>query len=118
MKKLIMILTLIVSTNLFAKEYTCYKSNFKLVIDLYQDRSTHLWLYDRYNHHLYQQSYAGSIDRGNKVTSFYFYGRNEPVIISFMNTDILNQEANIRGHIDTMIDGFIVKGYFDCDQSN
>ena len=75
----------------FADEYSCDVRQYNLTIDLEGDRSTHLWVRDTQNYSFIFQNYAGSIERGKKVTSFYFYGDTEPVILSLKNLDIENQ---------------------------
>lgn len=105
-------------TSAFARDYKCDIRGYEVTIDLQGDKSTHMWLRSTRDYSVITQAYAGSIDRGNRVTSFYFYGQTEPVVISFRNSDIQNQANKIKGHIDAFIEGFILKGYMDCRAIN
>lgn len=112
MKTLILLL-LIISTS-YAREYKCYKRNYEVSIDLQGDKSTHMWLINTFDYSVITQAYAGSITEGKRVKSFHFYGQHEPVIISFRKIDILNQQDSIKAHIESIVEGFILKGYMDC----
>jgi hypothetical protein len=116
MKKLIWIALLLVSFVSLADEYSCDVRRYNLEIDLEGDRSTHIWVRDTQTHSTIFQNYAGSIERGQKVTSFFFYGDTETVIISFRNIDIESQKPTIKGHIEAFFDGFILNSYITCSK--
>ena len=116
MKKIICIFLLLTSFVSLADEYNCDVRRYNLEIDLEGDRSTHIWVRDTQTYTTVFQNYAGSIERGEKVTSFFFYGDTEPVIISFRNKDIENQKPSIKGHIEAFFNGFFLNSYITCSK--
>ena len=114
MKKIILPIIAFLSFSLSAREYNCDVRNYRLQIDLEGDRSTHVWIKNLNTYSVLYQGYAGSIERGNRVTSFFFYGRNEPSIISFKNSDVKNQKDKIKGHIEATLEGLYFRDYMDC----
>lgn len=112
MKTLILLFFIISSS--YARDYKCYKRNYEVSIDLQGDESTHIWLVNTDDYSVITQAYAGSITEGERVKSFYFYGQHEPVIISFRKSDIEDQQDSIKAHIDSIVEGFILKGYMNC----
>lgn len=111
--KILTILCLLISTS-YARDYKCYKRGYEITIDLQGDKSTHMWLRSSYDYRIITHAYAGSITEDERVKSFHFYGQNEPIIISFRKSDIQTQNDLIKAHIDSIVEGFILKGYMDC----
>lgn len=114
MKLLICFVALMSSFAVCAREYKCDIRNYRLTIDLEGDRSTHVWIRDLNTYSVLHQGYAGSIDRGQRVTSFYFYGQQEPTILSFRNSDLKSQGDKIKGHIEATLEGFYFRDYMSC----
>lgn len=112
--KLFILLTLIVSSFASAKDYICETNGYRIELDLHSDKSTHIWVRDVYRHNLITQAYAGSIERGQKASSFFFYGQTEPTVLSFKNEDIKEKPSLIRGHIEAMFEGFYFTRYMNC----
>lgn len=116
MKYLILILLFAGSAWAQSTDYICQVRQYQLDIDMTGDRSTHVWIHDRYNHEMIFHGYAGSIEQGNRVSTFFFYGNQEPVKLSFLNKDIQERPKQLKGHIDTILGGFLVVDYFNCKE--
>ena len=115
MKKLTLALILaILTSSAFSREYNCDVRNYRLTIDLEGDRSTHVWVRDLNTYSVLHQGYAGSVDRGQRVSSFHFYGQQQPITISFRNSDIKEQGDKIKGHIEATLEGFYFRDYMNC----
>ena len=112
--KTIILIAFILSNMAFAKDYICETNGYRIELDLHDDRSTHIWERDAYRYNLITQAYAGSIDRGQIASSFYFYGQTEPTVLSFKNEDIKNKPNKIKGHIEAMFEGFYFTRYMTC----
>lgn len=117
MKTLIILLLFTASlASARSTNYHCQVRQYNLDIDMTGDRSTGLFIIDRYNYNTEYVGYAGSIERGNRVTTFYFYGNEGPIKLSFLNKDIQDQPSKIKGHIDAMLGGFLIVDYFNCKE--
>ncbi len=112
--KVIILLSLVLSNFAMAKDYVCETNGYRIELDLHTDRSTHIWVRDISRYDLITQAYAGSIERGQKVTSFFFYGQTEPTVLSFKNADVQNRPDKIKGHIEAMFEGFYFTRYMNC----
>lgn len=97
-------------------DYQCIVRDYTLDIDMTGDRSTGMFITDRYNYDTIYVGYAGSIDRGSRVSTFYFYGNEGPIKLSFQNKDLQARPQTMRGHIDATLRGFLVVDYFNCKQ--
>lgn len=95
-------------------DYNCQVRQYNLNIQMTGDRSTGLLIRDRQTYETLHNGYAGSIERGTRVWTFYFYGNEGPIKISFRKDDIQEQPTKIKGHIDAMLGGFLVVDYFNC----
>jgi len=112
-----LILLLFVPFQVYASaDYHCQVRSYDLDIDMTNDKSTHVWITNRYDYNVLYQGYVGSIERGNKVTSFTFYGNSEPTILSFPNTELESEPQKLTGHIDAMLEGFLIVDYFACSK--
>jgi hypothetical protein len=114
MKTLLLLFIMIPVQLLASADYNCQVRSYNLHIDMTNDRSTHVWVINRWNYNTVYQGYVGFIERKANNTTFYFYGNYEPIKLTFKNEDLQNEPQTMRGRIDTMLEGFIVYDNFDC----
>lgn len=112
--KLMLGLLLFTSSVFAGTDYRCSVRNYNIDLELSNDRSTNIFITDRWRHETLHVGYAGSIERGNRVTSFYFYGQSEPTILSFLNKEIQDKPETLRAHIEAQLEGFYFTDYFTC----
>lgn len=112
--KLLFILLVLTSSAFAGTDYHCQVRNYIIDLELSNDRSTGVFITNRWNHDTLHVGYAGSIERGKRVTSFYFYGRGEPTILSFLNEEIKKKPNKLKAHIEAGLEGFYFTDYFTC----
>lgn len=117
MKKLLLASLMLLSMNGFAQtaDYSCDIRRYRLDVTLTDSTSTSMWLTDTFNYTTIAQGYAGSISRSAGTTTFSFYpGQASPMKLAFKSQDIIDFPSVIKGSIDTMAGGFILRERMDC----
>lgn len=117
MKKFILTALMLMSLNGFAQtaDYSCDIRRYRLDVTLTDSTSTSMWLTDTYNYSTIAQGYAKSISRSGDKTVFSFYpGQADPMKLAFKTQDITDLPDMIKGSIDTMAGGFILREKMDC----
>lgn len=117
MKKCMLTSLMLMSLNGFAQsaDYSCDIRRYKLDVTLTDSTSTSMWLTDTNNYTTIAHGYAKSISRSGDKTIFSFYpGQADPLKLSFKTQDIIDFPNMIKGSIDTMAGGFILREKMDC----
>jgi hypothetical protein len=117
MKKFMLASLMLMSLNGFAQsaDYSCDIRRYRLEVTLTDSISTSMWLTDTNTHTTISQGYAKSISRTADKTIFSFYpGQADPMKLSFKTQDIIDFPDTIKGSIDTMAGGFILREKMDC----
>lgn len=117
MKKLMLSSLMLLSLNGFTQsaDYSCDIRRYRLDVTLTDSTSTSMWLTDTNNHTTVAHGYAKSISRSGDKTIFSFYpGQADPMKLSFKTQDIIDLPEAIKGSIDTMAGGFILREKMDC----
>lgn len=115
MKTLLFILLFAISFNTAASEdYNCATRQYNLDIFLTNDRSTSMFIIDRFNYNTVYVGYVGFIERKEKISKFHFYGRSGPIVLSFSNNDLNQMPDKMNGFIDAELGGFIVYENLKC----
>ena len=113
--KAIILLTALFTFNSFASSnYQCSFRNYILDLDMTNDRSTGLFIKERYRYETLYVGYAGSIQRNANTSDFYFYGQSGEHILTFKNSDLKNEPAQMKGRIEATLEGFYIVDTFTC----
>ena len=115
MKKIILFNALLVSFNLFAQsaDYVCEFRQYRLDLELRQDRSTHLWVSDY--HGVIFQSYAGFVEKRGTNSHYFFYpAYSDQAELTFKTQDTIDFPKHLTGKINTRLRGFLVRDSFNC----
>lgn len=112
--KILLIIVTLLSINAFADDYTCTFRNYTLDLDMTNDRSTGLFIIERYRYETLYVGYVGHIQRNRKTSDFYFYGRNGENILTFNNSDLQNEPQRMHGRYEGTLEGFYLVDNFTC----
>ena len=114
MKMIFLVISLFISSAFASSDYTCKFRNYILDLDMTNDRSTGLFIIERWRYETLYVGYVGHINRKQKTSDFHFYGRGGEYILTFNNKD-LNTEPNIMyGRIEAELEGFYIVDRFKC----
>lgn len=118
MKKIVFLLTFFAS-HAFAQsaDYVCNVRQYRVDLNLRQDRSTHFWLTDTMNYDVISHGFAGSVERrGERLNYFFYPGNASPVMMTFKFEDTVNFPAKILGRIETKVRGFLLWENMTCSR--
>jgi len=114
MKYLFILSTLFTLQAFASSDYKCNFRNYTLDLQMTNDRSTGLFIIERYRYETLYNGYVGSIERRTNKTDFIFYGRSGEIILTFNTPDLLNEPARMRGRIEADLEGFYIVDNFIC----
>tara|TARA_B100001971_G_scaffold84647_1_gene78123 strand:- start:230388 stop:230738 length:351 start_codon:yes stop_codon:yes gene_type:complete len=112
--KIILILLSLFTVTSYAADYTCKFRNYTLDLDMTNDRSTGLFIIERYRYETLYVGYVGHIERKANTSDFYFYGNNGENILSFKNSDLKNEPSRMSGRYEGTLEGFYLVDKFNC----
>lgn len=105
--------------NTFAQsaDYTCDVRQYRVDLNLRQDRSTHFWLTDTIQYDVIAQGFAASIEKRGNLTDYFFYpGNASPVMMTFKSEDIVNLPLKLSASIETKVRGFLLRDGMSCSR--
>lgn len=113
--RFLLVLMCLISFNSFASaDYSCTFRNYKLEIDMTNDESTGLFVIERWRYETLYVGYVGFIERKNKISNFYFYGNEGEIILTFKNSELLNEKDKLSASIEAQLEGFYFVDKFYC----
>jgi hypothetical protein len=112
--KIIMIIMLLMNFAFASSDYTCQVRNYILDLDMTNDRSTGLFIIERWRYETLYVGYVGFIKRNSKTSDFHFYGNNGETILTFKNSDLESEPDRMQGRIETELEGFYIVDKFNC----
>lgn len=95
-------------------DYTCQFRNYILDLDMTNDRSTGLFIIERWRYETLYVGYVGWINRESKTSDFHFYGNSGEHILTFRNSDLESEPATMKGRIETELQGYYMVDTFTC----
>jgi hypothetical protein len=115
MKKIILLSIFIITSNLYAQsaDYSCELRQYRLDLNLRQDRSTHLWVRDY--HGVIFQSFAGFVEKKGTNSHYHFYpAHSDPAVLILRTQDTIDLPNKLTGTINTKLRGFLIRDTFNC----
>lgn len=117
--KFIAFILFFLSFNTFASaQYKCSFRNYTLDLDMTNDRSTGLFIIEKYRYETLYSGYVGSIQRKSKTSDFHFYGSSGEHILTFRNSDLKEEPSSLEGRIEATLEGFYIVDRFECKKRN
>jgi hypothetical protein len=115
MKNTFILFALLISSSVFSAsaDYSCDAREYRIRLNLTQDKSTHIWLQD--GNEVIFQAYAKVVEKKGPYTGFYFYpGHSEEALIIFKTEDTINLPTKLYGKINTYVRGFPLRTQLVC----
>lgn len=113
--KVLVLLTILFAFNSFASsDYHCEFRNYILDLDMTNDRSTGLFIKERWRYETLYVGYVGFIKRNSKTSDFHFYGNSGEHILTFKNSDLESEPNKMYGRIEAELEGFYIVDKFTC----
>lgn len=117
MKKIVLFICFVFSFNLFSQsmDYRCNVRNYTIDLNLRNDTSTHIWLYDNMYREVIAQAYAGAVQREGSNNVYLFYPGNAAPIKLVLKTKVATSFPDrFAAYIETRARGFLLWENINC----